>query len=316
MKRTLRRIALGIGGFLLLAVTLLVTTATMRWNRTFDAPYPELRASTDPAVIARGEYLARGPAHCVDCHTAPGKPALTGGYEWDLPFGTVRSPNITPDAETGIGRRTDAELARILRHGVRHDARAAMPFMEFQQMSDEDLVAVISYLRALDPIHNRVPAHELNLMGKAVMAFLIRPIGPVGMPAATAPAEGPTTERGAYLANSVANCAGCHSERNPMDGSYVGARFAGGGTMPMKSDPTRVLVTPNLTPHPETGHIVRWSEDQFVARFRVGKAFEDSHMPWTSYGEMSDHDLRALYRYLMSLEPVENATGPLIQPAK
>jgi mono/diheme cytochrome c family protein len=316
MKRTLRRIGLGFGGFLLLLIVVLTTTAHMRWNRTFNAPMPDIRASTDPEVIARGEYLAKGPAHCVDCHTVPGKPALSGGSEWALPFGTIRSKNLTPDPETGIGRRTDAELARLLRYGVRHDGRAGMPFMEFQNLSDEDLVAVISYLRSLEPVHNPVPEHDLNLMGKAVMAFLIKPIGPASPPPAASPAAAPTLERGAYLANSVANCAGCHSERNPMDGSYVKPRFAGGGSMPLDSDPTRVFVTPNLTPHPGTGHIVNWSEEQFLARFRAGKAFEDSHMPWTAYNAMSDDDLRAIFRYLMSLEPVDNATGPLIQAAK
>jgi mono/diheme cytochrome c family protein len=316
MKRTFKRIGLGIGGVLTLAVIVLVTTAHMRWNRTFDAPYPPIRASTDPAVIARGEYLARGPAHCVDCHTAPGGIELAGGHVWELPFGIARSPNLTPDAETGIGRRTDGELARLLRHGVRHDGRAGLPFMEFQQMSDADLVAVISYLRALEPVRNPVPDHELNMVGKAVMAFLITPIGPASTPPVESPAEGPTLERGAYLANSIANCAGCHSERNMLDGSYIDARFAGGGSMPMKSDPTKMLVTPNLTPHAGTGHISAWTEEQFIARFRAGRAFEDSHMPWTAYNFMSDDDLRAVYRYLMSLEPVEKVTGPLIQEVK
>jgi mono/diheme cytochrome c family protein len=313
MKRTAKRLGLGIGGLLLLAATVLVTTAHLRWDRTFDAPVPDIQASTDPAVIARGEYLARGPAHCVDCHTAPGKPELSGGFEWQIPLGTIRSPNITPDPVTGIGRRTDAELARILRYGVRHDGRAAMAFMEFQHLSDEDLVAVISYLRSLEPVNNPVPDHDFNLMGKALMSFLIQPVGPTSAPPATSPAEGPTLERGAYLANSVANCAGCHTERDMTNGSYLKPRFAGGFVMPLDSDPTRAFVTPNLTPDPATGHIVGWSEDRFIARFRAGKAFEDSHMPWAAFNSMSDDDLRAVYRYLTSLEPVHNETGPMIQ---
>jgi mono/diheme cytochrome c family protein len=313
MKRILQRIVLGAGGLLLIGLLVLVTTAQLRWSRTFDAPLPDIRASSDPAIIARGEYLARGPAHCVDCHTAPGGAEMAGGFEWHLPLGIVRSRNITSDPETGIGRRTDAEIARLLRYGVRHDGRAALPLMEFQHLSDEDLVAVISYLRTLEPVHNPVSDHDFNVMGKTVMSFLIRPIGPQTPPAATSPAEGPTLERGAYLANAVANCAGCHSERNPMDGSYTGARLAGGSIWDMESDPTRVFVTPNLTPDARTGHLAGWSEDAFVSRFRAGKRFGDSHMPWGAYNAMSDDDLRAIYRYLMSLDPVENETGPLVQ---
>jgi mono/diheme cytochrome c family protein len=130
------------------------------------------------------------------------------------------------------------------------------------------------------------------------------------------PAEAPTAERGEYLANRVANCAGCHPQRNLLDGSYTGPRFSGGGVIPRETDPSQVYVTPNLTPDSATGHIYRWSEDQFVARFRAGRVFEDTHMPWAAFGKMSDTDLRAIYRYLRSLAPVTNPTGALIQPAK
>ncbi len=321
MRRVLKTV-LGIVAVLLVMVLSLGAYAEVRWDRTFDAPYPELRASTDPEVIARGRYLAYGPAHCAYCHTkqeqmaaidAGETPPLSGGYEWRLPFGVIRSPNLTPDAETGIGRYTDAELARMLRHGVKPDGRVALPFMESQNLADEDLVALISFLRSQPPVRHEVPPHEFNLVGRGVMATLIRPTGPTGTPPAHAPASAPTLERGAYLVNHVANCAGCHTQRSALDGSYKAPRLSGGGGMPLDDDPNTMLVPPNLTPDPKTGHIVRWTEEQFLARFRAGKIYTGTHMPWPLFGSMSDDDLRAIYRYLMSLEPVENETGPLMR---
>ncbi len=324
MKRRTKRTLIGLGGVSTAAVLALLVYVQLRWDRTFDAPYPGIHASTDPQVIARGKYLAYGPAHCAYCHTradqmeridAGETPPLSGGYEFRLPLGTIRSPNLTPDPETGIGRRTDPELARTIRHGVKADGRALLPFMEFGDLSDEDLRAVISFLRSQPGVRHRVPPYEYNLVGRAVLATMVKPHGPTGTPPARAPAEGPSVERGDYLVNRVASCAGCHSNR-AMDGSYPGPRLAGGNPMPMESRPGWALVPPNLTPDPATGHITRWTEDQFVARFRAGKTYRDSHMPWGPFGRMSDADLRSIYRYLRSVRPVRNATGPIVQPVK
>ena len=110
-----------------------------------------------PDVLERGRYLVYGPAACAYCHVVREQwPALargemlplTGAHVFPLPFGRIYSANITPDPETGIGRRTDGELARILRYGVRADGHVAVPLMEYQDMADEDLVAVISFLRS------------------------------------------------------------------------------------------------------------------------------------------------------------------------
>jgi len=83
--------------------------------------------------------------------------------------------------------------------------------------------------------------------------------------------------------------------------------------MDFASDPTKVLVPPNLTPDPKTGRITRWSEGQFVGRFRLGATMPATIMPWSAYGRMTEADLRAIYRYLRSLPPVENETGPVLQ---
>lgn len=324
-RRTWKKILIGTITAPCLAILALLVAVQVRWDRTFEAPLPAIAASTDSSVIERGRYLVYGPAHCAYCHNSADKWAaleageeisLAGGYTFELPFGSIHTPNLTPDPETGIGRRTDGELARMLRHGVRADGRAAVPFMSFANLSDEDLTAVISFLRSQEPVRSEVPGHELNVIGKGLMSFVIAPTGPSGTPPASSPPEAPTVERGRYLANSVANCTGCHTNRSPLDGSAIGPEFAGGSVMPDETDPAKVFVTPNLTPDPKTGRITSWTEDQFVARFRAGRVYEGSHMPWAAFARMSDADLRAIYRYLRSLPPVENETGPSRQDAR
>ena len=315
MKRKVMLALGGLVGVLVLAVSGLVGFSAVSWDNPRDIAEVSLSASTDPAVIDRGRYLAYGPAHCAYCHNTMDNWArldagehvpLVGGGEFKLPFGTFRAPNLTPDEETGIGRATDAQLARMLRHNIRVDGRVAIPFMEFQNLSDEDVVAVISFLRSQEPVHNVVPPAEVSLLGKVLLTFMIKPLQ--GEPAASAPAEEVTIERGRYVATNIANCMGCHSERSMTDGSYTGPQFAGGMLMTLDGDESRGFVTPNLTPDAATGRITSWTEDQFVARFRAGPQFRESHMPWNAFMRMSDTDLRAIYRFLHSLEPVANET--------
>lgn len=317
LKRILLRTAVALGVVVVAAVILV----ELRWKRTFDDPLPNLRASTDTAVIARGRYLIYGPAHCAYCHNTAEtgaaldrgeQPPLSGGMVFKLPVGTFRTPNLTPDSATGIGAVSDGQLARMVRYGVRRDGRAAVPFMNFHDMSDADLVAVVSYLRSQPAVSHAVPPHEPNFIGKAVLAFVIKPIGPKGVPPQESP-EGVTVERGAYLVRSVAECADCHTERSMMSGAFTGPRLAGG--VAMESDSAGIeFVPPNLTPEPRTGRIAAWSEDQFVARFRQGRVIPASPMPWNAFARMSDDDLRAIYRYLRTVPPVVHETGPSVRP--
>ncbi len=299
----------------------LVTVVLVRSRRTFDAPYPAIEATSDPKVIARGRYIAYGPAHCVNCHTpnsqteaikAGATPPLIGGHRFGGPFGAVYSPNLTPDRETGIGRYTDRELARALRHGVLPDGRAALPFMQAQNLSDEDLIAVISFLRSQTPVRNEVIGRDFNLIGQAIIAFAIKPIGPSQPVRRHTPAAG-TEESGEYLATAVASCAGCHTKRNLLTGAFESPQFSGGMVFPL--DKERVIVTPNLTPA-KAGRITTWSEEQFVGRFGAGVGIPGTHMPWRQYQTMTEADVRAIYRYLRTLEPVERDPGPTLQSRK
>ncbi|ALI98682.1 c-type cytochrome [Rufibacter tibetensis] len=106
------------------------------------------------------------------------EPSLVGNKKVETPFGTIFTTNLTPDPKTGIGKMTDAEIARVLRYGVKPNGEAVLPFMQGQDMSDEDLVAVISYLRSIKPIENKVPDHEFTLLGKFARAFMLKPAAP------------------------------------------------------------------------------------------------------------------------------------------
>lgn len=305
-----RKVLLWLGAAVVAVVAILAIAISVRWDRRFQAPYPKLAASRDSAVIARGRYLVYGPAHCSDCHTAPADyaslntgswPALSGGGAFTIPAGTIRVPNLTPDSATGIGRRSDGEIARMLRYGVRPDGRSAIPFMEFQ-LSDADIVAVISFLRTQPPVRNPVPDRDLNLLGKAVMAFVIKPVGPSGNPPAESPPPGPTLERGAYLVTAVSNCAGCHTQRSMVTGAYTGPRLAGGSAMEAGDTAHTQLVPPDITANPGTGRVAQWTEDEFVARFRAGERIPGSPMPWQAFRRITEADVRAIYRYLRSVK--------------
>jgi mono/diheme cytochrome c family protein len=312
----MRKIFLRVLAVLAIIIAGLLIFIFIAWNKKHDAPYPEIKASTDSAVIARGKYLAFGPAHCASCHVPMDKMQevdkglqipLSGGWELDIPPGIFRAPNLTPDTETGIGKLTDAEIARVLRYSVAHDGKTVFPFMPFQEMSDEDLTAVISFLRSQPPVKNSVKRTEYKFLGKVVMALgLVKPVAPKATPPKTIAVDS-TAVSGSYLANSIANCVGCHTKRDMKTGDFIGTPFAGG--MQMEADAFTQgysFISPNLTPDPETGILSSWTEENFVSRFRSGRVHAGSPMPWGSFSRMSEVDLKALYRYLKSLEPVKN----------
>lgn len=304
-----------------LAAIIVILVFAMQ-NKKFDAPFPDLHASTDSATIARGKYLAYGPAHCSGCHT-PKKDQerinqgeelpLQGGLEFELPIGTLYSRNITPDEETGIGKLPDSVIVRSLRYGVARDGHAILDLMPFHNLSDEDMVAVLSFLRSQPPVSNKVPDNKFNFMGKAVKAFLLKPVGPDGpIPASIKPDT--TAAYGKYLSFFIANCRGCHTNRSLMTGAYTGPEFAGG--LKLEALDGSYCVTPNLTPDKETGRISGWSLEQFINRFRMKRVIATSDMPWDQFRKMSDEDLKAIYYYLNSLKPIRNETGPTYVSAK
>jgi len=307
MKR-IKKIAKWTGLILFLLITGLSLTIASRQNLHYDAPYPNIHASTDSTVIARGKHLVYSSAHCIDCHHK-GNPdslialgqevPLSGGFVFDLPFGKIYSKNITSDKETGIGKYTDAEIARALRYGVHPDGTVVFDFMPFHNTSDEDLTAIISFLRTQHPVHNPVPDHQPNLMGNIVKAFLVKPAGPVGEVPKTVPPD-TTAAYGRYIALHLAECNGCHTRRD-MTGAFVGEPFAGGNNI-------EGFMTPNLTPDP-SGRIYKWTKQDFINRFHKGRLIPGTPMPWNSFRRMTDDELTALYNFLKTLKPVHDTSA-------
>jgi mono/diheme cytochrome c family protein len=297
-----------VGGFLIFVFT--------SYNKTYNDAYPvsELKVPADSALIERGRYLALGPAHCIDCH-APHEAlqnrevgqeiSLTGGFGLEVPPGKFYAPNITPDTETGIGNLTDGELYRMLRHNILPDGRATIDFMPFFNMTDDDIYALIAYLRSTQPVKNKMPQRELTFLGKMVFAMgAIDPDNPQG-PVQKSITPDITAEYGHYLAFAVANCMGCHTERNMQTGEYIGQPYSGGMTFgPDNMTKDWIFVSPNLTPDQQTGRITEWDEESFIDRLKAGRAYDTSPMPWEAYQNMTDNDLKAIYKYLKSVKPV------------
>jgi len=144
MKKTLKILAIFIG---LVVVFLIYVQFTFK--QKFETPLTGIKASSDSSIIARGKYLV-GPAHCYACHTSDSlkklgsRAPLIGGTAFKTPFATFYTPNITQDKETGIGNNTDEELARAIRYNVNHRSEAMVGFMSYNNMSDDDITAIVS----------------------------------------------------------------------------------------------------------------------------------------------------------------------------
>jgi mono/diheme cytochrome c family protein len=293
---------------LIIAITVIVAS---RQNLKYDAPYPNIKASTDSSVIAKGKHIVQGAAHCVNCHSTANVDSLidlgelvplSGAVKFDLPVGTIYSKNITPDKETGIGNYSDGEIARVLRYGVHPNGDPVYDFMPFHNMSDEDLTAVISYLRAQKPVKNKVPENKLNVLGNIVKAFMVKPVGPSGEVPATVKAD-TSAEYGKYIAISIAECNGCHTKRD-LSGAYIGEPFTGGNEF---NEGGHKLVTPNITSD-SGSRIYGWTAQDFINRFRIGKVIPYSPMPWNSFKRMNDDELKAIYNFLKTVPASKDET--------
>lgn len=304
-------------GIIAAVIALFSVYLQLTYKQRFEAPPTGIVASSDSAVIARGKYIVTSLSHCNECHTsksirktglAVAELPLSGGDVIHTPFADFYAPNITPDEETGIGKFTDEQLARAIRYGINHEGLAMAPFMSYSELSDADLGAVISYLRTNKPVHNVVPPRDPNLLGKAILRFVMKPYDNPAV--STLKMADTTAVYGGYLTSSVGNCIGCHTNRSPV-GEFVGAPFSGGYVM---EEEAGRFTTPNLTPDTATGRITYWSAEMFVNRFRQGKLVPGTPMPWDYYKNMTDNDLKAIYNFLQSLPPTTNETWETFVP--
>jgi mono/diheme cytochrome c family protein len=311
-----------VGGIVIAIAAAILTGSWLLYPRTWNRPLPDVRAVADPAVIERGRYIVYGPGRCADCHTPDaaravlirgGEAPLVGGPGERTYLGTWTAPNLTPDPATGIGSVTDAQLARMMRYGVNRDGHVALPFMDaFADLTEADLVAVISFLRAQPAMRGTAPRADVNWLGRLALTYFIDPYAPTS-PVEQSLRPEPTAAYGEYVARALAGCSACHTARSLQTGRYLSPPFSGGLAFKSRVHAGTMYVSPNLTPDPETGRITTWTEDAFVARFRLGPLIEDSPMPWGGFRRMTDVDLRALYKYLRSLPPARHDVGPTVQ---
>ena len=262
----------------------------------------------DPKVVERGAYLVKAGA-CLVCHTAMGPtgPDLAnigaGGLEMKEKFGTWRSPNITPDKGTGIGNWTDDQIASAIREGTRPDGAKLMPimpYMNYNVMTDDDVKAVVTFLRTLKPIERQVAKSEIKM---AAM--------PAPKPANQPPGDDPL-KRGEYMA-SIMLCSHCHWTPNKDFTGPAGPDKLFSGGLPMEMPPlgTGVLYTANISSDPETG-IGKWTEEQIHTALKTmqkpdGKMIQGPMLFMQSmWSQLEDSDLKNVAAFIKKLPPVKN----------
>jgi mono/diheme cytochrome c family protein len=201
------------------------------WRPAIAAIDPPAPQAFDAALVKRGRELA-AVGNCNDCHTVRGGGSFAGGLPVPTPFGTIYSSNITPDAETGIGRWPEAAFRRAMRSGVNRDGQhlyPTFPYDHFTNVSDEDDAALYAYLMTRPAIH--APARENALSFPLDQRFVIAGWKLLFLrrgnyqPDSSKSAE---WNRGAYLVEGLAHCGSCHTPRNGFGAERPNAQFAGG----------------------------------------------------------------------------------------
>lgn len=278
----------GVAGF----ATFQARGFTASMAKVYDVPLPALARSSDPAVVERGKHVVESIGGCAgsDCHGADlagGKPIVLG------PLGTIVGPNITGGGR--LGAYSDGELGRLVLHGVKRDGRSVtfMPSQDMSWLPDDDVVAIISYLRTVPPSSKPDGKTELGFLAKVldrrdvITVDVARRIDHEHR--ATAPTPAPTAAYGAFVARL---CVGCHGEH------------LGGGPIP--GAPSSLPVPVNITQH-ETG-IRGWTYDDFdrvlVQGVRKNGRKVNPFMPIESFGKMNDTEKHALWAYLENIPPV------------
>ena len=296
MKPILKWTGISIGtlvGVLILANVILYTLGETRLKKMYVVPEEPVIIPSDEETLAEGKriFQYRG---CEACH---GEQLQGVVYLENPAIGQVITPNLT----TGIGgigsQRTDEDLLRSIRHGIRPDNTPLlfMPSTEFYYLSDGDLGRVIAYIRSVPPVDNEMPPSKLSVTGRIVMnitkeiTFLPAELIPHKAPRPVAPEPGITPEYGEYLSHS---CKVCH-----------GLTLSGGE---IPGFPPEWPPAPNLTSG-KGSRLPTWGEAGFIEIIKTGqkhgRTINPDYMPWESYRHMTEDELRAVYAYLQSLPP-------------
>ena len=269
--------------------------------------------AAEPDQLARGKYVFGATGGC-GCHTEPKGVLNAGGRKYDGPFGTVYSSNITPDPKAGIGSWTDEQIITAVRLGRRPNGERILPvhpFTSFNGMAEDDLAALVKFLRSVPPASKPTPAKKITIpMFESVFlpAWLMT-FASKETPPSAAPVSG--VARGEYLVRAVGHCGECHTPRSALTMAVDNSRFLAGNT---KKTGPEGQATPNLTPDKGTG--LDWNEEQIVTYLQTGNR-PDGDVAGGLMGEMiqgtaagykdlTKADLQAIARYLKSIPAVKN----------
>ncbi|WBO23994.1 cytochrome c [Sphingomonas abietis] len=266
--------------------------------------------SGDAGLVARGAYLAKA-ADCAACHRAEladGKPYV-GGYAIASPMGNIIAPNITPSKTAGIGQWSFADFDRAMRKGERPDGGKlypAMPYTDYQGISDADMHALYAYfMQGVQPVDTVTPKTHLpfpfNL--RVIMApwnWLFRS----NKPFTAASGLDPQAQRGQYLVETLGHCGSCHTPRNLLMAeesakALSGADVAGWHAPNITSDPISGVggwSQPEIVDYLRNGHVT----GKGVAAGGMGEAVENS------LRYLTQPDLAAIAAYLKASKPVRD----------
>lgn len=294
MKRALRIGGMALGGLLLLlgiGVAGLYAWTGAELRQTEPVPTHAFVAPTDSASVARGEHVLRVVAKCSECHGED----LGGKVFIDDPaFGRVFAPNLTRGNGGIAAAYADADFERAIRHGVARDGRrlVIMPSNEFQYLSDDDLGALVAYLKSVPPVDRVGPPIRIGPVARALYVAGQLPLFPAeevlhaNTPVPSVPVDS-TVEYGEYFARI--GCSGCH-----------GATY-GGGKIP--GTPPDWPATANLTPT-GIGHY-EFADFQRVLETGVRPDGTTLHplMPVAATKLMTPVEMTAVFKYLRTLQP-------------
>lgn len=264
-----------------------------------------------PAEVARGKYVFGAAGGC-GCHTEKDRQVNSGGRRYDGPFGTVYSTNITPDRQTGIGGWTDDQIIAGIRLGRRPNGNRILPvhpYTVFNGMAEEDLRALVAYLRTVPAVNRQNQAKQITvpLFERVFLPAWLAAFAPRETPPPKAPTSG--LARGEYLVRAVSHCGECHTPRTVTMTPDTSRFLAGTPTGPEGKE------VPNITPDPETG-IGKWSLQDIVEYLGTGNKPDGDvasglmeeviHGTTAGFKHMTPGDLVAIAAYLKSIPPVKN----------
>jgi mono/diheme cytochrome c family protein len=259
-------------------------------------------------LIHRGQYIFSLAGGCA-CHTAPKGTPNVGAREFPIPMAKIYSTNLTADKETGLGDWSDQQIRDAMTKGIRKNGEKLMPVMPYEAysgMSEEDLTALIAYLRSLKAVPKKTPglktwAPFYRAGGTFVwFQFFSR--------FSNAPAKAPQSgiERGRYLVEHVALCIDCHTPRNFIGVPDRSLYLAGTKKGPLGKE------IPNITPDKETG-IGDWSRDDIAEVLLTGtkpdlEKVEElmAEVVESGYKNMRREDALTIADYLKSIPPITN----------